>query len=88
MHKKTSFLIDCSEAADCCDKAQYDEAGNLERMKMLLHLLFCSRCRDYTMKNTRLTKLLRKAELQSCTEEEKRRWQEKIDSEVSKKQQH
>ncbi len=60
--------------------------GSLEKVKMMFHLLFCSRCRDYTNKNTRLTHLLRKAELKSCTEEEKKQWKEKIDGEIAKKQ--
>lgn len=86
MQKKNFFLIDCSEAADCCDKAQYKEAGAVERIKMLIHLLYCSRCRDYTIKNTRLTKLLKKARLKTCTAEEKQQWKEKIDGEMTKTQ--
>lgn len=74
------FFIDCSKAADCCDKAQYEEAGTLDKLKMMLHLKFCEKCREYTEKNTKLTRLIHKAGIKPCSEEEKKAWKQQIES--------
>ncbi|MFD1096846.1 hypothetical protein [Salegentibacter chungangensis] len=79
-----NFFIDCSKAANCCDKAQYNEASRIEKLKMRLHRFFCERCQNYTKKNTKLTKLIRKANLKPCPEEEKQQWRKKIENELSK----
>ena len=48
MDTKKRLLIDCSEAAYCCDKNQYKEASVTEKLKMLLHLIYCKKCRKYS----------------------------------------
>lgn len=83
MHRKHFFLIDCSQAANCCDKAQYKEANRLERLKMTIHLLFCRKCREYTSRNTKLTKLIRKAGIKTCTAQERKVWKEEIEAELT-----
>lgn len=85
MNNKKTFLVDCSEAATCCDKSQYKEASVIEKVKMLLHLLLCKNCRRYSSRNTKLTKLIEKSNIQTCTEEEKKQWQNKIKEELTEK---
>ncbi|RKS44926.1 hypothetical protein BC962_2598 [Gillisia mitskevichiae] len=83
MNNKKTFLVDCSEAAKCCDKSQYKESSIAEKVKMLLHLVFCKNCRKYSSNNTRLTKLIEKSNIQTCTEEQKKAWREKIKKEFT-----
>jgi len=76
--------MDCTEANHCCDKAQYDEASFIEKIKIHLHNLFCRPCNKYTDDNKKLSELVKKANLKTCTEEEKKAWKAKIDSEATK----
>lgn len=84
MGRSRGIFFDCSEANQCCDKAQYDEASFLEKMKIHIHIFFCKPCREYTDKNNKLTELVEKANLKTCSEREKKAWKEKIDKEISK----
>lgn len=84
MNTKKSILIDCSEAGNYCDKKQYKEASISEKIKMLLHMAFCKPCREYSSNNTKLTKLIKKSDLKSCPEEEKKIWKETIERQISK----
>lgn len=84
MNTKKSILIDCSEAGHYCDKKQYKEASISEKIKMLMHMAFCKPCRDYSSKNTKLTKLIEKSDLKPCPEEEKKSWKQTIEKELAK----
>ena len=84
MPKRKFFIFDCSKAENCCDKSQYDEAGTREKLSMLMHLLLCKPCRKYTSKNTKLTHLIRKSKLKTCSEEEKKAWKNSIEKEMAK----
>lgn len=77
-------MIDCSQANNCCDKAQYKDAKPAERLKLLFHLAFCKACREYTKKNHKLSKLVEKSKLQICPEERKKQWKESIEKEYAK----
>lgn len=83
MSKNKSLFVDCSEAANCCDKVQYKEASFFEKLKIRLHIALCGPCKEYSTKNTKLTSLMEKSDLKTCTEEEKKQWKEKIDKEIS-----
>ncbi len=79
MNVRKLFKINCSEAENFCDKAQYREAGFRNKMKLRLHLLFCKTCKDYTRKNLKLTKLIKKASIRTCTRQEKESYKRKIE---------
>lgn len=85
MNNKKTLFIDCSEAAYCCDKKQYNEASLPEKLKMLLHLVFCKKCRKYSSHNNRLTELMEKSNIKTCTEDEKKVWKEGIKKELTDK---
>lgn len=72
------FLIDCSKAKNCCDKAQYKEISFFEKMKLKFHILYCKACKKYTRTNTKLSSLLEKASIKTCTKEEKQKFREQI----------
>lgn len=85
MPKRKFFIFDCSKAVNCCDKSQYNEAGTREKISMLMHLLLCKPCRKYTARNTKLTQLIKKSDLKTCTEEEKKAWKKKLEKEIANK---
>ncbi len=84
MSKFKSFFLTCTEANHCCDKAQYDEATFLEKIKIHIHNFFCKPCKKFTDDNNKLSALVKKANLKTCTEEEKKAWKNKIEKEVTK----
>ncbi|MBD0830732.1 hypothetical protein ICJ83_01165 [Aestuariibaculum sp. TT11] len=49
----------CREANHVCDKSQYQEATVWEKVKLNIHLLLCSFCRNYTKNNTKLTRTIK-----------------------------
>lgn len=72
------FMIDCHEAHNCCDKAQYKDAKPIEKFRLYLHLAVCKACRKYTQKNRKLSRLIKKSKLETCPEEKKKQWKEQI----------
>lgn len=84
MKKSRLILINCSQAARFCDKAQYREATFSERLKMRLHYLICESCRKYQTNNSKLTKLFEKAGIQTCTQDEKETFRRKMQEESLK----
>lgn len=82
--KKRFLFLSCKETAKCCDKAQYDEATFSEKVMIHLHIMMCKPCRSYTAKNIKLTDLLKKAKIKTCTKEEKEAWKNKIEKEITK----
>ncbi|MDR5591723.1 hypothetical protein [Christiangramia sp. SM2212] len=84
MSKKSKFsFVDCSEAATCCDKAQYEEANLFEKAKLMLHLFFCKTCRKFSNRNSKLTHLMKESKLETCPEEKKKQWKEQIKKEFA-----
>ena len=82
--KNKLFHIDCAEANNCCDKAQYNNASLTEKLKLLFHLAMCKACRKYTNRNQKLTKLVDRSNLQSCSQTQKKQWKETIEKEYVK----
>ena len=64
-------MISCEEAEEICNKAQYNEASLLEKLKLLFHNFMCKICARFTQENTKLTTLCQKADLKSFSEAEK-----------------
>lgn len=82
--KIKSLFISCSDSVKCCDRAQYDEATIFEKLKIHIHNTICKACREYTRKNVKLTKLIKKSNLKACTKEEKENWEKEIERETKK----
>lgn len=78
------FKLSCSEAVQFCDKAQYKEAGFIDRLKLRLHFAICETCRKYHRANGKLTALIKKSGIQTCTEEEKEHYRKQIEAATSK----
>lgn len=67
------MMITCEEAALICNKAQYREASDAEKVKLRNHLLTCKSCAGYTYRNIKFTTLCKKANLRNLSEEDKNR---------------
>ncbi len=76
------MMISCEKAALICNKTQYREATFVEKMKLRFHLLVCKNCPEFAKRNTKLTTLCQKANLQSLTVEDKRRMKELLREEA------
>ncbi len=84
MKSRSILRMDCSEAAEMCNKAEYKEAGFLEKLKLKFHLFACKKCKKYKQRNSRLSTLLQKASLHTCTNQEKENFRKQME-ENSKK---
>ncbi|HZJ20241.1 MAG TPA: hypothetical protein VFD35_07815 [Pricia sp.] len=66
-------MITCEQAAFICNKAQYREASDAEKIKLRSHLATCNSCAAYTDRNIKFTTLCQKANLRNLSEEDKNR---------------
>ena len=55
----------CHEENHICDKNQYREASFWEKVKLTIHLIYCSICRKYTSRNKKLTKLVNNSKIET-----------------------
>lgn len=74
--------ISCEEAGHICTKAQYKEASPWEIFKLKFHSLFCKVCSKYSRKNTQLTNLCEKANLQSLDNDTKERMKKALEEKL------
>lgn len=89
MSNKSISGLSCAEAASICEKTEYQEASTWERLKLKLHLFFCKTCKNYYDRNKKLTDLLQKSNLKTCSKQEKEVLKQRLNekSEVFKSQQ-
>ena len=71
-------MITCDEAVVICNKSQYKEASFSEKLKLKLHILFCSGCALFSKQNKQLTLLFNKAKLYTLGESEKNALKKRI----------
>lgn len=83
MSIKSFFSLNCEEAAGYCNKVEYREASFQDKIKLNLHLFFCSPCKKYDHNNHKLSRLIEKADLKSCTKEEKEAYRQRMKEESS-----
>ncbi|MDW5287797.1 glycine dehydrogenase [Formosa sp. PL04] len=59
----SKLFLSCDEASHVCDKAQYNESTFLERLKLRMHIIFCSLCKKHTHTNMKLTESITKSKI-------------------------
>ncbi len=62
--KKSFLFVSCEEAQHICDKAQYDEAGLWEKIKLNIRLTWCRVTRAYYKRNIKLTKTVKESQVE------------------------
>lgn len=86
MKQKLPLIINCQRAAEFCDKTEYHEMNLSGKLRLRFHLLFCQPCSVYWKRNRKLSHLIEKADLHTCTSEEKKRWQQQLEREQAQDQ--
>ncbi|MRI02371.1 hypothetical protein GH721_17630 [Kriegella sp. EG-1] len=75
-------MTSCEKAAIICNKAQYNEASFIDKLKLKFHLITCKTCSKFTKKNAQLTSICDKAKLYSLSEAEKAAMKTKLNKEI------
>lgn len=86
--KKSFLFISCDEAQHICDKAQYGEASSWERFKLNIRLAYCHITKSYSVKNTKLTESIEKADVKCLKAEERKKIENQFKEELAKQQQN
>jgi NMD protein affecting ribosome stability and mRNA decay len=71
MNTEINISKACERANHVCDKSQYKEASILEKIKLTIHLAFCSACRKYSKNNKKLSVTIEKAKVDCMHKDEK-----------------
>jgi predicted anti-sigma-YlaC factor YlaD len=79
-----SIFLKCQEANHTCDKTQYNEASLLEKIKLNIHLIYCSACRKYSARNAKLTQAVDKSNPKMLDTDQKKKMEEAFLKELSK----
>jgi len=83
MNNKNNILLSCDEANHTCDKTQYKEATLWEKIKLNIHLMYCSACRKYTKNNAKLTKLMKNKKVEAMPASKKENLQSAFEKELA-----
>lgn len=67
--KKSLLFVSCEEAQHLCDKAQYDEASLLDKIKLNLRISWCKVTRAYYKRNIKLTEKIKESKVECLTPE-------------------
>lgn len=84
MKQKLPLILNCQRATEFCDKVQYSEMDFRGKLRLRFHLMFCHACKTYWRRNRRLTHLLEKADLHTCSTQQKKRWQQQLEREQAR----
>ena len=76
--------LECHEANHICDKNQYREASFWEKVRLNIHLIYCRACRKYTVRNSKLTKVVKNPQVRSVSAADREALKEKLHQELSK----
>jgi len=79
---KLSLIIKCNEATHVCDKAQYKEASFWEKVSLNIHIIYCRLCRKHTIRNRKLTQALKRSDIRTFPEEQKKILKERLRQEM------
>ena len=75
--------LECHEANHICDKTQYKEATFWEKVRLNIHLIYCRACRQYTARNTKLTKAYQDPKVNTVSKDEKAELQEMLNKQLA-----
>ncbi len=81
----------CRSSRTSAIKPNIRKQVSRKRLRLKLHLFFCKTCKNYYQDNKKLSNLLKKANLKSCSDQEKEMFKQKIqneNSQIPKQQKH
>ncbi|MDO7170782.1 hypothetical protein [Mariniflexile sp. AS56] len=82
MSNKIKIVLPCQEANHVCDKSQYKNASLWEKVKLNLHLIYCRACRKYSKNNAKLTKVMRKSNIEYLDKKCKEQMKSELDKAI------
>ncbi|WP_370477869.1 hypothetical protein [Tamlana flava] len=82
MSAKFKVFLPCEKANHVCDKTQYKEASIWEKIKLNVHLVYCRACREYTKKNTKLTKSVKTSKIECLDKNCKEAMKKEVDKAI------
>ncbi len=80
--KKSLLFVSCEEAQHICDKAQYDEAGLWEKIKLNIRLSWCKITRAYYKRNIKLTEKIKESQVECLDVKHKNDMRKKLDQAI------
>ncbi len=86
MSTSKKIVLACDEATTVCDKNQYKEASGWEKIRLIVHLIYCRACRKYTTRNTKLTKVMKESNVRTFDKASKKEIEELLRKELSKQE--
>ncbi|MCF6294832.1 MAG: hypothetical protein L3J25_03980 [Flavobacteriaceae bacterium] len=87
MSKKNKIFVTCEEANHNCDKAQYNEATFWEKVKLVIHILYCRACRKHSSDNAKLSKTIAKSKVDCLKLKDKQKMKECFEKVLKQQQQ-
>lgn len=78
------FCFNCKDAAERCDKHQYQEMGFFDTLMMKVHFFLCRSCRRHSKKNKQLTESIKAADIQCLCSEDKAKLRDRLKEEIDK----
>lgn len=82
--KKSLLFVSCEEAKHICDKAQYDEASLLDKVKFNIRVSWCRVTRAYYKRNIKLTQKIEESKVECLTPECKENMKKEFDDVLKK----
>lgn len=74
--------IDCEKSVHYCDKSQYTESSFKEKIGYKFHIFICKVCKEYSTQNTKLTQVIKKANLSNMPKADKELLKSKLDQQI------
>ncbi|AXT62885.1 hypothetical protein D1816_21930 [Aquimarina sp. AD10] len=84
MKTTNNIFVSCEQAKYICDKNQYGEASALEIIQLNLRLVYCRVTRAYSKRNTKLTQMIEKSNIQAIDVSQKKVMKQKLHEELTK----
>ncbi len=84
MKTSNSLLVSCEQAKFICDKNQYGEASFAEIIKLNIRLIYCKVTRAYSKKNNKLTKIIKRSNVQVIESSKKEEMKEQLQKHLAK----
>lgn len=82
----SKLFFNCNEANHVCDKSQYKEASLIEKIKLNIHLIYCSFCRKYSKNNAKLTKFVNNSKVECLDHAVKKEMKVNLKKELANQQ--
>ena len=78
----SKLMTPCDKANHVCDKSQYKQATLWEKIKLSIHLIYCTACRKYSKNNAILTEKIMESDVECLDKKCKDAMKEKLEKAI------